>query len=113
LRCGANDLHLPDVVEYERAEMAGLQSTAIPRPGVIVLCDIVPDFVRDILHLAVRIFLQVEMEGDVVVRIARGDVNVKMKDGLSCDFAVIGKEVESFEIERFDHCLGDFLRYQH
>src|SRR5258708_29553271 len=58
-------------------------------------------------HLALAVLLELEDELNIVVRIPRGDMKMKMKHGLPRDFAVIGEDIESRRVERIDDGAGD------
>jgi tetratricopeptide (TPR) repeat protein len=75
--------------------------------------DILADPVGDLFHLAVRIFLQIQMERDVVVRIPRCYMDMEMEDRLSGDLTVVREKIESFQIERLHERFGHFLGDKH
>ena len=54
--------------------------------------------------------LQLEDELDVVIRIAGGDVHVKMENRLAGDLPVVGKDVKAIEFQTADDRSRDNLR---
>jgi hypothetical protein len=67
----------------------------------------VSDKVCVLLHFTVLVFFQLKDESDVVVAIARSYVQVEMKNRLPGNAAVVGEEVESFQVQSFDKRSGN------
>jgi hypothetical protein len=69
--------------------------------------DVVSDEISVLFHFAVFVFLQFQDETDIVVWVTRSNVQVEMKDGLSCNTTIVREKVESFQIESSNQCRGD------
>jgi hypothetical protein len=61
-------------------------------------------------HFAVVILLQLEHKADIIVAVARRNVEMKMENGLSRHFSVVRKDVESGRLERAHERPRDDVR---
>jgi hypothetical protein len=68
-----------------------------------------PDAVGKPLHFPFLILFQLEDKFDIVVLIAWSNVKVEMKDRLPRDTSIVGKNIESLQLETGDKCLSHNL----
>jgi len=67
------------------------------------------DSISILLHLAILVFLELEDEPYVVVRVARSDMEMEMENGLSGSMAVVGEDVEAVKLKAPDRCPRNLM----
>src|ERR1051326_9633251 len=75
--------------------------------------DLLADPVGIQRHIASGVLLEFQDKLDVIVIVARGDMKMKMENGLPCGLAVVRKNIETGRLEGIHERLRDDLRGLH